>query len=145
MLISKMQHPMYLFGENFGTLAKECLEAAEALRKQLLINNIIGFSEKPPLEKLRSQGWQPVHWPFRRKPQVTSLWQQSQERATKKMTRQHTDCFCLYTNPTKFIKSCFTYLCDKHTNTTYTGSHQHHEPSISCQILAEQVAHFLQN
>ena len=43
---------------------------------------------------------------------MTSLWQQSQERETKKMTTQHKDCFCLYTNPTKFIKSCFTYLKD---------------------------------
>ena len=42
------------------------------------------------------------------------------------MTRQHTDC--LYTNGTKFIKSCFTYSCDKHTNTSHTGSHQHYEP-----------------
>ena len=42
------------------------------------------------------------------------------------MTRQHTDC--LYTNATKFIKSCFTYSCDKHTNTSHTGSHQHYEP-----------------
>ena len=44
------------------------------------------------------------------------------------MTRQHIDCSCLYTNATKFIKSCFTYSCDKHTNTSHTGSHQHHEP-----------------
>ena len=57
---------------------------------------------------------------------MADLWQQSQEGATKKMTRQHTDC--LYTNATKFIKSCFTYSCDKHTNTSHTGSHQHYEP-----------------
>ena len=59
---------------------------------------------------------------------MASLWQQSQERATKKMTRQHSDCYCLYSNTTKFIKSCFTYSCDKHTDTSHTGSHQHHEP-----------------
>ena len=132
-------------GRTLGHWPRNVFRQLKLWRKELLINNIIGFPDKPPLEKLRSQGWQPVHWPFRRQPQVTSLWQQSQERATKKITRQHTDCFYLCTNPTKFIKSCFTYSCDKHTNTTYTGSHQHHEPSISCQILAGRVVHFLQN
>ena len=133
-------------GRTLGHWPRNVLRQLKLWRKQLLlINNIIGFSEKPPLEKLRVTGVAASSLAFRRKPLVTILWQQSQERATKKMTRQHTDCFCLYTNPTKFIKTCFTYLCDKHTNTTYTGSHQHHEPSISCQILAGRVAHFLQN
>ena len=54
--------------------------------------------------------------------------QQSQEGAAKEMTRQHIDCFSLYGNATRFIKNCFTYSCDKHTDTSHTGSHQHYEP-----------------
>ena len=61
---------------------------------------------------------------------MATLWQQSQEdRAAKEMTgrdKQHKDCTLLYA--TKVIKSCFIYPCDKHTDTSHTGSHQHHEP-----------------
>ena len=60
---------------------------------------------------------------------MASLWQQSQERAAKQMTgkdKQHKDCNVFFT--TKFIKSCFMYSCDKHTDTSHTGSYQHHEP-----------------
>ena len=60
---------------------------------------------------------------------MASLWQQSQERAAKQMTsndKQHKDCNLLCT--TKFIKSCFMYSCDKHTDTSHAGSYQHHEP-----------------
>ena len=64
---------------------------------------------------------------------MARLWQQSQERAAEKMTRQHTDCCTLYTNTTKFIKSCSIYSGNKHTNTSYTGSHQHHEPVNNLQ------------
>ena len=64
---------------------------------------------------------------------MARLWQQSQERAAEKMTRQHTDCCTLYTNTTKFIKSCSIYSGNKHTNTSYTGSHQHHEPVNNVQ------------
>ena len=60
---------------------------------------------------------------------MASLWQQSQERAAKQMTsndKQHKDCnfLCM----TKFIKSCFMYSCDKHTDTSHAGFYQHHEP-----------------
>ena len=41
--------------------------------------------------------------------------QQSQEGAAKEMTRQHTDCSSLYGNAKCFIKSCFIYSCNKHT------------------------------
>ena len=44
------------------------------------------------------------------------------------MTRQHTDCFSLYGNTTKFIKSFFSYSCNKYTNASHTGSYQHYEP-----------------
>lgn len=59
---------------------------------------------------------------------MANLWQQSQEGAAKEMTRQHTDCFSLYGNTTKFIKSFFPYSCNKYTDTSHTGSYQHYEP-----------------
>ena len=110
---------------NFGTLAKECLEAAEALKK-------VTFSDKEH------------HWGFQRSHLQKNSdhrngnqfnghggeshgWQASGNKA-KKTTRQHTECFSLYTNVTDFIKSCSTHSYDRHTNTLHTGSHQHHEP-----------------
>ena len=48
----------FLFGENFGTLAKDHLEAAEALKKSMLMAN----SQKVFRKATQSQGWQPVQW-----------------------------------------------------------------------------------
>ena len=120
MVTLRMQHLTSL-GRIFGTLAKEHLEAAEALKKMIFLDKgQWGFTETT----LPVVGWQPG----RRELRMASLWQQSQERAAKEMTRQHTDCSSLYGNATKFIKSCFIYSCDKHTNTSHTGSYQHNEP-----------------
>ena len=44
------------------------------------------------------------------------------------MTTQHKDCFSLYANAAKFIKSHFTYSCHKHTETPHAGSHRYYEP-----------------
>ena len=80
----------YLFGENFGTLAKEHLEAAEALKKTLILDRgQKGFYRSHPQKNPDRGGWQPVSG--RRESRMASLWQQSQERAAKEMTRQHTD------------------------------------------------------
>ena len=59
---------------------------------------------------------------------MVCLGQQSQEGATEEMTKQHKDCYSLYANATNFIKSHFSYSCDKHTVTPHTGSHQYYEP-----------------
>ena len=110
---------------NFGTLAKECLEAAEALKKATFsdILHHWGF-QRSHLQKNSSHrnGNQ-----FNGHGGESHGWQASGNKA-KKTTRQHTECFSLYTNVTDFIKSCSTYSYDRHTNTLHTGSHQHHEP-----------------
>ena len=111
----------FLFGENFGTMAKECLEAAEALRKSIpMANSKKGF-QKGHFQKVagggsqyssagRSQGWQGPG-----------------KKAKKgEMTRQQTDCNSMFSK--KFIKNCFIYLCVKHTGILLTGVNQHNKP-----------------
>jgi len=116
--------PTFLFGEKFGVLAKERLEASEALSP--LTKELDGRAIP------RSRGWLPVKQrPYRSREQgVAGLWQQNQEKA-KELTRcnsdmQHKACYLLYVS--KIIKSCFIYSCNKHTGTSLTGSDQHNEP-----------------
>jgi len=62
----------------------------------------MGFSERPlPESKLR--GWKPIQW-HRRESGMAGPRQQSQERALKEMTRQHTDCNLSYVNAKNSLK-----------------------------------------
>ena len=47
---------LYLFGENFGTLAKERLEAAEALKKLPLTKDTIRVFREATLRKTQAEG-----------------------------------------------------------------------------------------
>jgi len=67
----------FLFGEKFGALAKECLEASEALRKSVVSEDIRVFRKATP----RLWGWQPAARQERRedgKPLATKSGKDSQ-------------------------------------------------------------------
>ena len=71
--------------------------------------------------------------------------QQSQERAAKEMTRQHTDCNSSYGNAKKFIK-IVSFIQVLSTQTHYIQALINTmNLSIACPRLAGRVAYFLPN
>ena len=91
-----------LFGEKFGSMAKERLEAAEVIKKTTSSDySKRGFQKGHP-QRTSHGGWQPVQRQWR---ELGMAWsrQQSQERTTKEMTKQHTDCTSMYDNAKNFF------------------------------------------
>ena len=111
--------PPILFGENFGSVAKQKIEAAAALKKTLAPDKgKWSFRGSYPLEL---QGWQLcLLWP---KERLAAQGEQSswEDTAVKEMTR------CRYVCE-KFIKSCYTCSSVGGSSTSYSITDRVHGP-----------------
>lgn len=123
--------PPFLFGENFEGLAKDHLEAAAApkeLNQSLLVRDNRVFKTTT----FRKTGIMESGNQFSHSGRGHG-WKLSSNKTNKtqsKMTITGISCTTTANSImcTKFIKCCYTYAGNKHTDLSFTGTYKHYEP-----------------